>query len=165
MAQSIGGVVDALFTACQGLYANTVGSDNVPALVCVAKPGQFQPNTIIAVGWAVRQPQILRPTMGPGRSREVAAEIDVVMSYFAPGDESAQITALDGVHALQAQLDTYLRTGTNNVLGGACRDAYVSAASVVPDIVYQGFDDPNVAPAPSGRVADNTVTVTAFIRY
>lgn len=165
MTQSIGGVVDALFAACQTLYASTVDSAGVPALVCLAKPGQNQPGIVVAVGWAIRQPQITRPTFGPGRSRDVVAEIDVIISCYVPGDESAQITALDQAHSLQSQLETYLRTGTNPTLGGASRDAFVSAASVVPDIVYQAFDDPNISPAPTGRVADNTVTVSALIRY
>jgi hypothetical protein len=133
-------------------------------LVTPGAPGQFQPAAIVAVGWEVRTP-ITRPTMGTTRSRDQVAEIDVLMSVWVPGDETAQPVANASVYALLRLLETYLRTSPNEALGGNCRDSYVSNAVLQPDITYEATDDPDQEPVPTGRVASLTVTVTANIRY
>lgn len=164
MPQSIGGVVTALKAACDSIYATVTDEQGEPAQVVLSRPGQYQANYIVAVATAIRQP-ITRPTMGPGRSRETPAEIDVIFSIYVPGGEEAQVPAIDRATSMQGQLETYLRTSPNETLGGACRDAYVSNAQMYPETAYQVFDDPNIAPVPTGRIAENTVTVTVIIRY
>lgn len=164
MTQSIDGTLSALFAACQSAYGATNGPDGAKVLVALGEPGQYQPAAIVAVGMAVRMP-ISRPTMGTGRSREIAAEIDVVASVFVAGGEEAQVTANLAALGLQSQLETYLRTGTNNTLGGACRDAYVSRAELIPSLARQAVDDPAMPAQITGRIADNVLTVTAHVRY
>lgn len=164
MPQSVDGFVTALKAACDTIYSNTKDELDAPTQVVVSQPGQYQANYIVAVATAIRQ-QIIRPTMGSNRSRESMVEVDVVISIYVPGDETVQATANSRALSMQGQLETYLRTAPNETLGGACRDSYVSGASLQPDIAFQALDDPNVAPAPTGRIAENTVTVTAFIRY
>jgi hypothetical protein len=164
MAQSVAGTIVALTDACVSIYADVVGPDEQAVLVSPGAPGQYQPAAIVAVGWEVRTP-ITRPTMGAGRSRDTQAEIDVLMSVWVPGDETAQPVANTAVYALLALLETYLRTSPNEVLGGACRDSYVSNAVLQPDITYEATDDPSDEPVPTGRVASLTVTVTTIIRY
>ena len=161
---SIAGSVANLFAVCTTLYANTVGSDNLPVLVSMAQPGQYQPNAIVAVATEIRIP-VTRPTMGPARSRNTDAEIDLTMSVYVPGGEEAQPVAIAAALDLQAQLETFLRTAPNETLSGACRDSWVSNGRVVPVTTYQKSDDPKGAPVPIGRVAQNTVTVSVAIRY
>lgn len=164
MAQSIAGVLTNLHAACVALYATTLGSDGQPVLVSPGQPGQYQPHAILAVGMELRLP-ITRPTMGTGRSREQTAEIDVVASVYVAGGDEAQSTANAAALALQAQLETYLRTSPNETLSGACRDSYVSNARLEPAVAWQQLDGPNSTPVAAGRVATNTITVTALIRY
>lgn len=164
MPQSIAGVVTNLHAACVALYAATSGTDDQPVLVTLGQPGQYQPNAIVAIGMDMRLP-ITRPTMGTGRSREQTAEIDVVVSVYVPGGEEGQATAIAAALALQAQLETYLRTSPNESLSGACRDSWVSAAQLANSVAYQQFDDPSSTPVPTGRITEITLTVTAAIRY
>jgi hypothetical protein len=164
MTQSISGVIDALVAACPTIFADVVDETGAPVQVVTSRPGQYQANYIVAVATEVRQ-QISRPTTGPSRTREAAAEVDIVISVYVPGGEDVQQQAIDRALSMQGLLETYLRTSPNETLGGACRDSFVSDAVVMPEIAFQQLDDPNFAPAPMGRIAENTVTVTAFIRY
>jgi hypothetical protein len=164
MTQSLGATIDNLYAACVTLYASTTGSDGQPVLVSLGNPGQYQPNAIVAIATEIRSP-ITQPTMGTPRSRATVAEIDVVMSVFVPGGEDEQIVAFDAAFALQAQLETFLRTSPNERLSGACRNSFVSGSRCVPVTTYQKSDDPNRDPVPIGRVAQNTVTVSVEIRY
>lgn len=164
MTQSIAGAVVNLHAACVALYAGTTGTDNQPVLVTLGQPGQYQAYAIVAVGMDLRLP-VTRPTMGTGRSREQEAEIDVLASVYVPGGEEAQATAIAAALDLQEQLETWLRTSPNESLSGACRDSWVSNARIEPAIAWQQFDDPQTPPVAIGRVATNTITVTARIRY
>jgi len=163
MAQSIGATVDNLFTTCRDtIFAASKGADNMPVFVCLGEPGQYAPATIIAIATDVRMP-ITRPTAGTGRSREIQADIDIVISALVPGGPEAQQTAIDAALQLQGLLETYFRTSPNETLGGACREAFVSTAQLQSYIGYQQASQGE--PYPIGRVAANTVTVTAHIRY
>ena len=164
MAQSISGVITALFAACQTLYANTTGADNLPVLVSLGAPGKYQPASLVAIGFDVRMP-ISRPTMGPNRSREQDAEIDVVMSAWVAGDEDSQATATTNALGLMSQLETYLRTSPNEKLGGACVDSWVANCAMVQHATYQAQEDPAMPLIPTGRTTDLTVTVSTRIRY
>lgn len=165
MPQSVQDTVANLFTTCRDtVYASVTGADGESVLVSLGDPGQYQPATIVAVGMDVRLP-IARPTAGTGRSREITAEIDVIISVYVPGGAEAQALAIGAALTLQGLLETHLRTSPNETLSGACRDAWVSAAQVRNSVAYSRQDDPAVPAVATGRVSDNTVTVTAAIRY
>jgi hypothetical protein len=164
MVQSIGSVVTNLIAACTTLYASTKGTDDFPVLISFGPPGKYQPNVIVAVGMDIRMP-IARPTISTNRSREMASEIDIVFSVFVPGDEDSMPIATAAAFSLFSQLETYLRVSPNEGLGGACRDSWLSIASLVPRVAYQSNTDPNVPPVPVGRVVSLTATLTALIRY
>jgi hypothetical protein len=160
MTQSIKGARDGLFTVCQALYAAATDSNVAPVLVTYGPPGAYQANNIVAVGMATRRP-ITRPTMGTTRSRNTDAEIEVWISVFVPGAETAQQTATDACEDLIDLLEARFRTSPNETLGDTCREAWVS-----------DVDGPNPAvvtnpetKAVTGRTADAIVTVTASIRY
>lgn len=163
MAQSIGGLVDNLFTTCRDtIFAASVGADRNPVLVCLGDPGQYQPATIIGVATDIRMP-ITRPTGGTGRSRDSEVEIDVVISVLVPGGPEAQQAAIDAALQLQGLLEAYFRTSPNETLGGSCYDARVSNAELQPYVAYQPTQQGD--PIPFGRGAANIVTVTANVRY
>jgi hypothetical protein len=164
VTQSVGAVLTNLKAACDTIYASTLGPDSAKVLVSLGEPGQYQPAAIVAVGMAVRMPIEAGP-MAPTRPREQTAEIDVVISVYVAGDESAQIIANAAALDMQAQLETYLRNGTNVTLGGSCRQALVVRAELLPSLARQTLDDPNMAPQITGRIADNVVTIEARIRY
>lgn len=148
--------MDALFDACQQLYAAA------GALVTFGQPGDYLPDLIVAV-MECRTP-ILRPTQGTGRSREKAAEIDIVFSVFAAGGPEVAQAANAAAWEAADQLETWLRADPNQRLGGACRDAWVSNCVATPDIAWDRVDG-IAAPIPAGRVVAVTATVRADIRY
>jgi hypothetical protein len=160
MTQSIKGSRAGLFTVCQTIYTGVTDASGAPVLVTYGPPGAFQANNIVAVGMATRQP-ITRPTMAPTRSRDTHADIDIVISVFAPGDETQQQVACEAADDLVTLLETYFRTAPQETLSGACREAWVSNVDgPVPALAI----DPE-SNAVTGRVATTTVTVTAAIRY
>lgn len=155
--QSAAGVMDALFVACQQLYADA------GALVTFGQPGgEYLPDLIVAI-MECRTP-VTRPTQGPARSREKAAEVDIVFSVFVPGGPEAAQPANTAAWAAADQLETWLRTDPNQRLGGACRDSWVSTCVATPDIGWDHVDGID-APIPAGRVVAVTATVRADIRY
>lgn len=161
MAQSVKGTIDALYsTAKSTIFNGQTGVDGSPVLVSLGPPSTYQPQVIVAVATDVRQPKD-RPTMGPGRSRETRAEIDVVVSVYVPGGDEVQQTAIDKCIDMCDLLEAYTRTAGNETLGGVCRDHFVSNITGPTPAV---FVDPSNG-SPMGRVAEATVTVTAFIRY
>jgi hypothetical protein len=165
MVQSISGAITNLHAACRDtVFANSKGTDDLPVLVSLGKPGKYQPNAIVAVGMDVRMP-IERPAMGTNRSREQTAEIAVVISVWAGGDEDSQPIVTAAALDLLSLLETHFRTSPNETLGGACREAWVSVGSLVQAPTYQEQDDPKAPPIPTGRVAEIVATVTASIRY
>ena len=103
--------------------------------------------------------------MGPARSREITAEVDLIISVFVGGGEEAQPIATAAALGLQSQLETYFRTSPNETLSGACREAWVSNAHLALNVAYGANEDPEVRPVAIGRTADITVTITAAIRY
>jgi hypothetical protein len=159
MAQSIAGVLDGLFSVLETVFASSMGTDNTPVLVCLGPAGQYQPSGIVGIGET--RALVGRPTMGPNRSREMAAETDLTISVYTPGDQAAQKTSTDCAFGLLATLEQYLRTAPNETLGGADYDAWVSA---VPKLEFLVAYDPK-SNAAAGRVTDITTTVTTKIRY
>jgi hypothetical protein len=156
--QSIAGVLDGLLSSFGPLFADEVGTDDSPVLVCFGPPGAYQPSAIVAIMDV--HTEITRPTMGTNRSREMAAAIDVVFSVYTPGDESAQKESTDCALLLLAVLEQHLRTAPNERLGGAARDAWVSAANPSGTVAT----DPDTG-SPAGRVCTIEAVVTALIRY
>jgi hypothetical protein len=157
MAQSRKGVVAAIFADATTLYASQTGPDASPVLVTYGPPGSNQPSAIVGV-MGSRNP-VTRPTMGTNRSRESLTEVDVVISVWVPGTEAVQQIASEKCHDLIDLFEAYMRT-TDNTLTGACLDAWIS-----------NIDGPNpdvstdASTAPTGRIAEATVTLTARIRY
>jgi len=159
VSQSLKATRAGLLAACRTIYAASVDSSGAPVAVTDGPPGSLQPQIIVAVGMATRQP-ITRPTMGTGRSRDTEAQIDVIVSVFVPGAEVAQTTANDACDDLTDLLQAYFRVSGNESLGGGCRDAWVSnIEGPRPDVI------PNESGGVAGRVAESVVTVTARIRY
>ncbi len=160
MTQSVKASRAGLFTVCKTLFAATVDGYGAPVLVTYGPPGVNQPNYVVAVGMATRQP-ITRPTMGTGRSRDTHADIDIVISAYIPGDETVQQAACEAADDLSAAIETYFRTQGNETLGGGCRDAWVSNIDgPIPAVAVHPESN-----AITGRVGQSTVTVTAAIRY
>jgi hypothetical protein len=163
VSQSVAATIDGLYAAVSELYGATVTSDGAPVLVTVGPPGQYQPFGLVAVATQSRLP-VTRPTMGTGRSREITAEVDSIISIYVPGGDEAAQPAIDQATELLRMLEDYFRTAPNETLNGGCREAFVSGSSMTTSVAYQTFDDPTAAPVPTGRVAEITVTVTAYIR-
>lgn len=158
MAQSIAGVLDALYSSFATIFAGSVGPDGQPVLVSFGDPGQYQPSAIVAIMDTTTQ--ISRPTLGTNRSREMAADVSIIISVYTPGDESAQQVSTDAAFALLTVLEQNLRTSPNERLGGASRDAWVSKADPIATVAV----DP-ASNLPTGRVTEIHVTVTALVRY
>jgi hypothetical protein len=60
-------------------------------------------------------------------------------------------------------IETYLRTGNNITLGGACYNAFLELSNMTPLTAWEtveGFDDP----VPAGRIAALDAVVKAWIR-
>jgi hypothetical protein len=162
VTQSLVGVLDGLFAACQAAFLNSVAADGSPVAVFLGDPGQYQPQAIVAVTDCGPSQQVTRPTLGPSRSRELAAEVSVMISVYTPGGNEAHSMSLDQVATLIRLLEDYIRTSPNEKLGGACYDSWVSAvAGPVGSVAY----DPAQTDVATGRTVDATVTVTARIRY
>lgn len=159
MAQSIKASVAALYAACQTLYAAQTGPDGSPVLVTYGPPGSYQPEAIVAVAMAVREP-ITQPTASTNRSREKAAEIDVIISVEVHGGDAVAQIAAEKAYDLSELLESYFRTGPNETLGGACRNSFVSRIDFPNLSVTYDPDSGNAV----GRNADLTVTVVAQIR-
>lgn len=160
MTQSTSAVRAALLAGCETLFADETDTNGAPVLVCLGEPGSYQPDYIVAVAMATRQP-VTRPTMGTSRSRERMAEVDVVFSTYVAGDEAASVSAADACESLVDAFETWIRTKPNEALGGACTDAWVS-----------NIDGPRIQAARAiegsgvtGRVAESVVTITTRIRY
>lgn len=159
MPQSIQGALSGLFAACQGIYTGVPNLEGGDIAVTYGPPGSDQPSSIVAVGMSIRQP-VTRPTLGPARSREKFAELDVLIGTWVPGGYTAQRTATEGCMALVELLEAYFRVPGAETLGGGCMDAWVS---------FVDGPNPDVSTHPdtgaaTGRYARATATVTARIR-
>lgn len=156
----------ALFTTARNtIYAGEKGSDEQPVLVSCGEPGVYQAFSIVAVGSETRIP-ITRPTMGPNRSRETFTEVDCVISVYRAGDQDQQQPANAEAMRLLRLFEAYFRTG-DQTLGGACTDAWISNARLVPSIAWTRpqSNDPEIRPVATGRVATAFLTITARVRY
>lgn len=163
MTQSIAGVLAGMFASFTTMFEGATAPDGTPVLVSFGDPGQYQPSAIVAI--MDTSTQISRPTMGPQRSREMAADVTVILSVYIEGGPEAQQVSADAAFGLLDQLETYLRTSPNERSGGASRDAWVSKADPVATVAYAPSVDPNEPASPTGRVTEITVIVTALIRY
>jgi len=152
VSSALPAVKDALMTVAATLWPT-------PAAVYYGPTGANLPELVINIGNA-RTTDITRPTMGGSRaSRDETFEVDVLISVYEPGDWTVQRTATVKAFAAMAQLDDYLRTwGTNQTLGGVCREAWVSGWDLAESI----SDSSNGEVL--GRVSDLTTTVTVSTR-
>lgn len=158
--QTVDGVIDGLLQICTTVFTDPFNGQQL--LVCEGAPGSYQPDLIVAVATAVRQP-VTRPTMGTQRSRERQTEIDIAVSCFVGGDGSdgSQRSARLQCNALTDTFEDYFRTKPNETLNNACRESFVS-----------NIDGPTLTTvyhpqtgAVTGRAAESVITVTAYIRY
>lgn len=158
MTESIKAARNALYAAMETLYDGQVDTQGKPVLVAFGRPGTYQPDYIVALMGTNRP--IERPTLGTRRTRRTAAEVYIVVSTYVPGAEVAQQVATDACDDLVELLEEYLRTGPNEELGGACREAWVSQVDgPTPDVVK------SKSGGVAGRVAEAVVTVTLSIDY
>lgn len=160
MPQSVVGSMDALYAVLQQLYA----TPNTSVVVVLGDPGVYQADLIVSL-LEMREPRT-RPTAGPGRSRDLMVEIDVLFSQFAAGGDEVQKTVVDLAHAAADQLEAYFRVGGNEKLSGNCYDAFVSTASVRPYVVWseEKLGDGSTISVAVGRACDITDTVTVRVR-
>lgn len=128
-------------------------------LVSYGLPGAYLPDSIVYV--SDQRFDITKPTMGTNRSREEVVETEVTYSIFVPGDVEAQKTATETAYSLALLLDEYLRVKPNETLGGACREAWVSAGELLE--AKAGTTETG-ANGVAGRVATLTVIVTTTAR-
>lgn len=124
-------------------------------------PGVFQADEVAAVTRA--RADVSRPTLGGSvRSREEAAEVSIIFSAYRPGDESVQPEADEAANAMLTTFESWLRTGDNIKLGGACREAWVSG---IEDWTLYPLANPGPSPqSVAGYVAEITVTVSTATR-
>lgn len=150
---SIPAIKQALVDAAADLFPDAQAAYGVP--------GVFQADQVVAVTDA--RADISRPTLGGSvRSREWAAEVSVVFSVYYPGDEFVQPEADAALSLMLAEFESWLRTGDNIKLGGACREAWVSGVEG-----WRTYPLPNPGPAPqsiAGYVSEVTATVSAAFR-
>lgn len=166
MTASLMGTMDALYTACGTIFVASTAPDGSPVYVSYGDPGQYQPSAIVAVMDCGQSQNVDRPTLSTNRTREMVAEISVLFSVYTPGGPEAYQPSLDSCTALVRLLEDYFRVSPNEHLGGACRDAWVSAISgPTGSIAYDPQSMQESAPAVMGRVVEATATVTAIIRY
>jgi hypothetical protein len=162
MVQSLTGVLDGLYAACQVAYIDSTADDGSPVAVYMGDPGQYQPQAIVAVTDCGPGQQIGRPTLGTSRSRELICETLIMISVYTPGGNEAHKSSLDQVTDLVRRFEDHIRVSPNEKLGGACYDSWVSAlAGPVGSVAY----DPAEPTIVTGRTVDATMTVTAKIRY
>lgn len=123
-----------------------------------ATPQIDRPRDLAVIGDA--KTTITRPTSGGAiRSREEAAEVEIIVSSYRPGDSDAsQQAASEAAWAMVDQLHDWLRIRGNETLGGICRDAWMSAAD---DTDYPLTDESGLT---VGRCCDITMTITANTR-
>lgn len=155
MPQGVSQSWDALYAALQGLFN---GQDQ---LVCSGEPGDFQPSLIVSMT-ALRGP-ITQPTAGATRSRDKRIDIDVAISSYVHGGPEAQQPANDAAWAAADAIETYLRTGNNATLGGACYNAFVDQENLTVATSWEsveGYEDP----VPVARIAQVDLVVRVWIR-
>ena len=106
-----------------------------------------------------------RPTAGgPSRSREEVAAIEVILSCASAGDsgtgpyDDTQQAATEAAYEMLDTLVEHFRDRTAQTLGGACRDANVSAHELAE---YTTTDPDGFV---TGRVGEITATITCRTR-
>ena len=153
-------ITKAIHGACVDLFGGEADT-----LVCLGMPGSMQPDVIVAVGTEVRQ-GVTRPTMGTGRSRERAIELDVTLSVYVPGDESAQWDAMARLEGMCDDLEDWFRAGDNCHLGVDADGSWLVRDSWVSDIAgpRNGVVHDPASGSAAGRVAEATVVITTLWR-
>lgn len=155
MAQGVSQSWTALYTALGTLFPGP------GQLVCQGEPGEYQPDLIVAM-MALRAP-VTQPTAGTTRSRDKRIEINLAISTFVHGGPEAQAPAVQAAWDASDAIETYLRTGNNATLGGACYNAFLDSGDMTPLTAWEtveGFDDP----VPAGRIAALEAVVKVWIR-
>lgn len=150
MPFAAGPVKDALHT----LLGALVGPGT---LVSYGPPGTHQPPDIVAV-MGQRQSLAVGP-MSPQRRQDETVETDVVVSCFRSGGPEAQQVATEAAYALGSLILDHFKSAPNETLGGACREARVTAGELVESVAA-----PMSGAGVAGRTADLTLTVVTVTR-
>lgn len=158
MAQSIKATRNNLFTVLGTLFPQTTTSTT---LVSRGDPGEYTPDLIVAM-MGTRAP-ITQPTAGTNRSRDKRIAIDLVISSYVHGGIEAQQPAEDAAWDAADLIEAYFRTSPNETLSGACYNAFAETTDVNLSVSWERIDD-MADPVPVGRIADISMTVTAWIR-
>lgn len=173
-SQALDGVIEGLIAmlgttfsltqdATLGVWSGAIGGRQ--AVVCEGNPGSYEPDIIISIAsdasGAAGSAAISRPTMGTNRSREIAVEINIAFSVLVYGADIAGRAARQALNALLEPVQLYFRIAGQEVLGGSCREAWVSGFPQIPH-VSNAHDSESGAVV--GRFADAVLTVTALIR-
>ena len=120
-----------------------------PTLVCWGPPTSCQPADIVSVGGQVVE--FGAAPMAPTRPREEIVQTAVTFSSFTAGEQS---TATARAFELYDVLADHFKTGPNETLGGACREAFVSGLEVEEFVT---------SPAVGGGVMGRTTAITATV--
>ena len=142
MPSSAPTVKAALVALMRSLYAE-------PTLVCWGPPTSYQPADIVSVGGQVVE--FGAAPMAPTRPREEIVQTAVTFSSFTASEQQvATVRAFE----LYDVLADHFKTGPNETLGGACREAFVSGLEVEEFVT---------SPAVGGGVMGRTTAITATV--
>ena len=142
MPSSAPTVKAALLALLESLYTS-------PTLVCWGPPSTYQPSDIVSIGNQVIS--FGAAPMATTRPREEIVETAVTVSSFAA---DSQQVATERAFELYDVLADHFKTGPNETLGGACREAFVSGFEVEEFVT---------SPAVGGGVMGRTTAITATV--
>ena len=147
MPSSAPTVKAALVALMRSLYAE-------PTLVCWGPPTSYQPADIVSVGGQVIE--FGAAPMATTRPREEIVQTAVTFSSFTASEQQA---ATVRAFELYDVLADHFKTGPNETLGGACREAFVSGLEVEEFVTSAA-----VGSGVMGRTTAITATVTTRTR-
>lgn len=147
MPSSAPTVKAALVALLESLYTS-------PTLVCWGPPSTYQPADIVSVGNQVVE--FGAAPMATTRPREEIVQTVVTFSSFTADTQQA---ATERAFELYDVLADHFKTGPNETLGGACREALMSGCEVEEFVT-----SPAVGSGVMGRTTAITATVTTRTR-
>lgn len=147
MPSSAPAVKAGLMTLLTSLYSD-------PTTVHWGPPTTFQPAEIVSVGGQVVE--FGAAPMAPTRPREEIVQTVVTFSVFTADD---QRTATLRAFELYDVLADHFKTGPNETLSGACREAFVSGFEVEEFVT-----SPAIGSGVRGRTTAIAATVTTRTR-
>jgi len=123
-----------------------------PTLVSYGDPAEYQPEELVSV--MGQHVVIDRPTSGTNRPREEMVETTVEISVYVGGSTDVQQIATERAYVILSGLQDYFKTKPNETLGGACREALVTA--------YDLTESLSLSPD-TGRVTGQVATIAVIV--